>query len=230
MNKNKRLPLTDAARLWANSPHVYDAPKNLDFSKERLRRADLSHSYLEGANFSRADLKGANLSYSFLVESNFSLSILQGANLQDADLTGANLQTASLRGARLQFSHLVFADLSHTDLSHADLTGANLSGANLSGAYLLHTKGIGTKAGERKFAGDLLRSIESGVAILEMGLWHSGGNVHDIAGHAFPELEIPGQKASLLFPTLARYFFSENSEALAALQRVAEGVESVFPP
>ena len=62
-----------------------------------------------------------------------------------------------------------------------------------------------------------------------MNDWHSCSTAHCIAGWAFPDLEYPGRKASLAYPTLAKYFFSSNEDALEALKRVANGEESVFP-
>ena len=170
-------------------------------------RANLYSADLSGANRCGADLSGANL-YS--------------ANLYSADLSGADLSGADLSGANLYSANLYSADLSGADLSGADLSGANLYSANLSGA-----KGLGTKEGEISFASLLLEKIRKDPYLLYMSSWHCG-TAHCIAGHAFPDLENPGQPASLLYPTLTQYFLVSNKEAIAALERVSRGEESVF--
>jgi len=182
-------------------------------NKHSLRGADLSQ-----ADWSGEDLSGPNLS---------------GADLRDANLSGAVLIRANLRGANLSGANLSGADLTVTSLRYADLSGANLSGANLIGANLIGAnligaKGIGQKEEEVAFAKQLYEDIVSGEKELDMSDWHTCGTTHCLAGWAFPNKENPGQAASLKYPTLAKYFYASNEEALDALRRVGNGEESVF--
>lgn len=164
-----------------------------------------------------ADLRGANLRDAYLRDAH-----LNGANLSGTDLSGADLSGTDLKGA-----YLGCANLKGANLSSASLIGADLSCANLKGAYLSGAKGLGTKEGEISFAKFLLEKIRQNPDLLNMRHWHCG-TAHCIAGHAFPDLERPGQPASLLYPTLAQYFLVSNEEAIAALERVSRGEESVL--
>jgi hypothetical protein len=71
-----------------------------------------------------------------------------------------------------------------------------------------------------------------------MEYWHHpslayGGEncrtTHCIAGWAFPNEKEPGQKASLLYPTLAQYFFYDQRRSFEAIRKVAAGKLSMFP-
>lgn len=73
-----------------------------------------------------------------------------------------------------------------------------------------------------------MEDLNNGVKSLEMEVWHTCNTAHCIAGHAFPEESSPGQKASLLYPTLAGVFFANKEEAINVLKAVAEGRLSVF--
>ncbi|MFN4297405.1 MAG: pentapeptide repeat-containing protein [Brevundimonas sp.] len=81
----------------------------LNFSRARLRQADLSLTVLNRANFANADLRDIE-AYG---------GVFSSANFAGADLTNASLVGVHLRGA---------------NFAGATLTGANLSGADLSGA------------------------------------------------------------------------------------------------
>jgi Pentapeptide repeats (8 copies) len=198
-----------------------------------LRGAYLGDADLSGADLSGADLSGANLKNAKLNGANLNDVNLSGTHLMDADLRGADLRDADLSGTYLMDADLRDADLRDAklkgaDLSGANLVGANLVGANLVGAYLEDVKGIGDKIGEIKFAAELLETITSGAGSLDMGEWHTCGSAHCIAGWAYPDESYPGRKASTKYPTLAKYFFVSEKDALAALRRVANGEESVF--
>jgi Pentapeptide repeats (8 copies) len=192
---------------------------------------------LEGANLTGADLRGANLIAASLTDVKLRVANLAGADLEGANLEGADLEGADLRGANLASVKLRVANLAGADLEGANLAGANLegadlrgvdlSGADLRGADLRGVKGVGNKKDEIEFATKLLQKISDHTVKLVMSNWHCG-TAHCIAGWAYPEESYPGQKASLKYPTLAKYFFASEKEALAALQRVANGVESAF--
>ena len=120
------------------------------------------------------------------------------------------------------------ANLSGANLRWANLSGADLSEANLSGANPQRTKGIGGQSGEQGFAALLHQALAKNPEYLENSRWHTCATTHCIAGHYLPQEENPGPKASRELPTLARYFFASNDEAIAAIERVAKGEESVF--
>lgn len=194
-----------------------------DLSGIDLSGTDLSQANLIGADLRRSDLSGANLSEACLVEANLRKADLSGANLSGANLNEATLEEANLSGANLSGANLSETCLIGANLTGADLSGADLSGAHLDGANLVNTIGLGTKEGEIEFAIKLLALMAKVPGILEVGDWHSC-----LAGNAFPLEKFPGQKASLLLPTLAKYFFASNEEVIEALARVASGEESVF--
>ncbi len=108
------------------------------------RKADLSHTDLEGVNLNKAILQGAILNNSDLAETNLSKANLKGSNLQVANMHQADLQGANLSKADLQWTHLIDANLKHANatqanLKKANLRHANLQKANLYGAMLDHT-------------------------------------------------------------------------------------------
>ena len=102
------------------------------------------------------------------------------ANLSDADLRGADLSRADLNDA----------DLSGADLRGADLRGADLNDADLSGAYLSRADLRGAKSGKLKIPvvkqlhRKMLKVIESGKGVLDMGDWHTCKTTHCRAGWA----------------------------------------------
>lgn len=219
-----------------------------------LRHIVLAYTDLKGADFRGkimypktsfgcADLRkaiftGVNLVKPFFDSAKLDGAILDSASFTDADFESASLKGASLKGAILQNANFQEANLNGADLTDADLTGANLSGASLRRVNLTRVRGIGTKAGEIAFAKSTLWAIDTEEFELDMEYWHHPSiafgdencqTAHCIAGWAFPEEEVPGPKASLLYPTLAQYFFSSNEKAMNALRKVAAGKLSVFP-
>ena len=109
-------------------------------SRPKIKRLNLSNSNLRGADLRYARLKGANLNGADLMFADLNDANLDGADLRYARLEGANLDGADLRyahfkGANLNGADLMFADLSDTDLSSANLSNANLSGVNLSDTH-----------------------------------------------------------------------------------------------
>jgi uncharacterized protein YjbI with pentapeptide repeats len=233
-------------------------PIDKDFSKLYLvtadfRDSDLTNSCFAGANVSFSDLtavnftrsklvnaifRGANLEKACLLEadlsfSDFSVSNFSGANLksvvaQKADLEEVNLTGADLTGADLRGAILALSNLRGANLTNANLTGANLIASDLTGATLTGAIGLGTREEEVQFAKDLLALILSGQGSLRMERYHSDPKTHSLEGWAFKDDPSPGPKASLKYPTLARFFLVDDDIALAALSRVASGELSVF--
>ena len=95
-----------------------------------LRNANLRSARLSRVDFSRSKLKGADLSS----------TVLQGAIFNEADLRNVDLSNAEMRGAILFRAKLQGADLSGSALQGANFYSASLDentilvGANLSGA------------------------------------------------------------------------------------------------
>lgn len=83
--------------------------KGRDYSKARLRQANLSAAIMNRTNFSGADMRDVNAYGGLFTSANFS-----GADLTNASFVGAYLQGANFRGA--------------------NLTGANFAGAEMSRA------------------------------------------------------------------------------------------------
>jgi uncharacterized protein YjbI with pentapeptide repeats len=187
--------------------------KPADFSGQDLQNANFAKQSLPMANFIKANLTGANFKSANLTGADFSGAILIDADFSDANLNGACFEEADLSEA----------NLTNVDFDEADLSGADLSEVNLQGV-----KGLGSKEKEMLFAKDLLSILESGEGTLCMFSWHTCNTAHCIAGWYAPKEEYPGATASRALPTLAKYFFSSNEEALAALRRVASGEESVW--
>ena len=95
----------------------------LDFSRARLRQADLSLTVMNRARFSNADLRDVE-AYG---------GVFSSASFAGADLTNASFVGTWLRGA---------------NFSGATLTGANLSGADLSGARGLNQRQLDRACGD----------------------------------------------------------------------------------
>ena len=159
-------------------------------------------------------------------------------DLSNADLKGINLSNTDLSFANLSNANLSDADLSDADLSGANLSGANLTNANLIGVNLINTnltrvnlsnaKGIGTREEEIKFAQGLLDLFKSETGKLEMSRCCTCDTTLCIAEWAFPDNPNAMQLTCLKYPTLSRYLWSSNEQAMEALKRVASGKESVF--
>ncbi len=218
--------------------------RDFDFSYADLQGADFrgkilySKTSFQCADLRKAILTGLNLDKSCFDSAKLDHAVLDGSSFVGADFESVSLKNASLKGAILQNATFGEANLNGADLTDADLTGANLSGASLRRVNLSRVRGIGTKEGEIAFAKSTLWAIETEQFELDMEYWHHPSiafgdencrTAHCIAGWAFPDEEVPGQKASLLYPTLAQYFFSSNEEAMNALRLVAAGKLSVFP-
>ena len=139
--------------------------------------------------------------------------ILRSCTCHDTDFTAADIHYSVLTGS----------DLTDADLTDADITGVDLTEANIQGV-----KGLGTRETEMEFAQWLLKELTNEHLFLEMSTWHTCSTTHCIAGHWDNEA-LNGKEASTQIPTLAKYFSASESEALAALARVASGEESIFP-
>jgi hypothetical protein len=108
----------------------------------------------------------------------------------------------------------------------ANLTGADLTSIYLKDSIFINVIGVGTQTEEIEFAKNLLDEIEQNPKCFNMKHWC--GTAKCIAGHAFPDLYEPARAAGTKYPTLAQYFLTTDEEARAALERVANGEESVF--
>lgn len=219
--------------------------RDFDFSDADLKGADFrgktiySKTSFQCADLRKAILMGLNLDKSCFDSAKLDRAVLDGGSFAGADFEQASLKGASLKSAILQNANFGESFLDGADLTGADLTGANLSGASLRGVNLTRVRGIGTKAGEIAFAKSTLWAIETEAFELDMEYWHRSSSLgywgtpcrttHCIAGFAFPDDEVPGPKASLLYPTLAQYFFASNEKAMKVLRLVAAGKLSVFP-
>lgn len=95
----------------------------LDFSRARLRQADLSLTIMNRARFSNADLRDVE-AYG---------GVFSSASFAGADLTNASLVGTYLRGA---------------NFAGATLVGANLSGADLAGARGLSQRQLDRACGD----------------------------------------------------------------------------------
>jgi uncharacterized protein YjbI with pentapeptide repeats len=138
--------------------------RGIDFSGERLSKADLTYcamdlGKLDGCDLVCANFYGTTLRAASLCKSNSSRGGLvsveaagarfDGANLSGCYALGAVLRCASFRGANLEWATLANAqcdcadfrdaclrhtELRHVNLLHADFTGARLDGADFTGA------------------------------------------------------------------------------------------------
>lgn len=102
-----------------------------DFSELTLDSIVLRAQDLVGSNFTRsklrkADLRRANLQKATLGRADLAQALLQEADLAQAYLSHTNLESANLSGASLR----------RASLNNANLRGANLSGADLTGAHV----------------------------------------------------------------------------------------------
>jgi len=121
-------------------------PKNANFNRWKLARANLKDAYLLGAKLQDAELTEAQLQGADLLEAHLQGANLVGADLrgaslwwaqlQDADLYRANLENAQLLYANFQEAHLVEARLQGADLRNAQMQKANLRNGQLQGASI----------------------------------------------------------------------------------------------
>jgi uncharacterized protein YjbI with pentapeptide repeats len=103
----------------------------------KLRKSNLSETYLTGADLSKADLVGANLESAQLDDAYLLFADLQKANLSGAHMRGAFLLGANLGGANLEGTHLEGACLFQADLGGGDpQAGGSLLPADLTYVFL----------------------------------------------------------------------------------------------
>ncbi len=197
-----------------------------DLSEANLKKANLANTTLR-----RTNLFGANLRKANLAQANFFQANLRNSCLMDVEARKARFAEADLTSANLCSADLTLAVLRRANLTNTNLHLADLSGADLTGAILRRTIGLGNKATEIAFANRLLNIFASGEGFLEQKAWHTEHcrTVHCIAGWALPDVKFPGAQASRMYPTLAKFFFSPNEEAMEALRLVAASELSVFP-
>jgi len=133
--------LTDAsidAILHLDNPELLK-PNQLDFSKAKLIRVDLSGSNLTGANLTRAnmtsvDASGARLCGATLEKTQLQNAIFRDANLEGVDLTGKDLKLVDFADANLQQARLAESNLQGAVLRNVNAKGANFEYANLKTA------------------------------------------------------------------------------------------------
>ena len=113
-----------------------------------------------------------------------------------------------------------------TTLAEANLQGANLVGANLDGA-----KGFATKEEEMAKVKEMLKAIKACKSRIKMDAWHICETIHCLAGWCLPEIPLPAGAATMLIPTVAKYFYRTeltHEAAIGILERVASGEESIY--
>jgi uncharacterized protein YjbI with pentapeptide repeats len=94
--------------------------KARDYSRARLRQANMSAAIMNGTNFSGADLRDVNAYGGLFTSANFS-----GADLTNASFVGAYLQGANFRGANLAGANFAGAEMNRaTGLTQAQLNAA----------------------------------------------------------------------------------------------------------
>lgn len=127
------LALMASGSAAAQNPgQIAHAQAGADCPGCNLFQADLSYRTLDRADFSRARLRQADLSLSTFNHARFDGADLVTANLFAARLTGANFMNADLSRATLVGAHF----------GGANLAGARLDGANISGAELAEAHGL----------------------------------------------------------------------------------------
>ncbi len=120
--------------------------RNANFSKVKLRGAQMTGIDISGSKFEEANLESVVLKFAIMENTSF-----WNANLRKADLTAgiqgqgasfvvAHLEGADLNGGQLQFADFSNAHLQASSLSHAHLQGAVLRDADLSAATLEQTR------------------------------------------------------------------------------------------
>lgn len=127
---------------------------NLDGSD--LSNLDLSSALLNGVscigcNFSRSKLRRANIVQSDLSKARFENSDLSTALMMYSDLTECNLSHSDLTRTNLMWSNLSYSDLSYCVLTRTILVESNMSHTNLTGvemstAFLKYAKIDSTKS------------------------------------------------------------------------------------
>ena len=123
------------------------------------------------------------------------------------------------------------ADLSDANLSGADLSGADLRYADLRGADLRGVNGLAKKEDEMKKAAEMIAMIKKSGGTIGMKTWHTCETAHCLAGWCCPEERYPVIKATLMIPTVSKYFYNlelSHDDAMAVLERVASGEESIY--
>ncbi len=94
-------------------------------------------------NFADKDLRNVNFSGDSLRRANLNHTSLEGAFLRGVDLTDADLTDADLRGAHLEGAQLGGANLQNADLTDADVRGARIEDAAvLDGVQLTNARGV----------------------------------------------------------------------------------------
>ena len=124
-----------------------------DLTKANLSRVKLWKADLTKANLSKVNFKGANLS-----NATFTRATLSGADLRETNLNGVDFIEANLSEANLNRANLRKATLRRADLREASLSEANLSGANLREANLNKAKLYGAKLGRTNLRDNDLHS------------------------------------------------------------------------
>ncbi len=156
---------------------------------------------------------------------------LSELDLSGLDLGGSAFYDSDLRRVNFTGSNLQDVEFFDCDLSQANFTNANLAGAEFVRVVLDGAIGIASKEEETAEAKRILGLLQNPLNALNMRDWHTCETVHCLAGWSCPHEDYPAPSASRKLPSLAQYFYMyDNDDALAALQRVASGEESVWNP
>jgi uncharacterized protein YjbI with pentapeptide repeats len=91
-------------------------------------------------DWSRCDKSGLNFTNQKLSKANLKRANLSNTNFSGTDFAGATLEGANLKGANLSNTNLDKAIFFQANLQNSDLTNASFSGANFSQAYISGTK------------------------------------------------------------------------------------------
>ncbi|MFN3537021.1 MAG: pentapeptide repeat-containing protein [Brevundimonas sp.] len=108
-----------------------------------LFQADFNGLERAGLDFSRARLRQADLSLAVLNRASFA-----GADLRDIEAYGGVFSSASFAGADLTNASLVGTHLRGAAFAGATLTGANLSGADMAGSRGLTQRQLDRACGD----------------------------------------------------------------------------------
>lgn len=115
--------------------------RNISFSRESLKGADLQGANLINADLERSDFKGANLEDALFINADLEGACLDRANIENTQFQGARLKNASINDASVnRLTDFSNADLRGAFLIRVNLKGVSLKGAILNGAYITKTK------------------------------------------------------------------------------------------
>jgi len=141
------LPLAAASAfaggvLAQNTGQIGKARSGADCVGCNLFQADFGGAQLKGRNYSRSRLRQADLSLTIMNRTSFA-----GADLRDVNGYGGVFSSANFARANMTNSTFVGAYLKGANFRGANLTGANLSGAEMQGAVVTQAQ-LNTACGD----------------------------------------------------------------------------------